>query len=98
MRQHAPVFPPVSPVLRSVFSVGLFLRYFNDLSCIWRAPTPCKSPVFFYSGLFTILVALAPAGLRSLYPPLKGEGRSAARCAPGWGGGGAAHTPPRRAS
>jgi hypothetical protein len=32
--------------LRPVFSIGLFLRYFNDLSCIWRAPTPCKSPVF----------------------------------------------------
>jgi hypothetical protein len=34
------------------FFIGLFLRYFNDLSCIWRAPTPCKSPVFFYNGLF----------------------------------------------
>src|SRR5262249_38663493 len=35
--------------LRPVFSIGLFLRYFNDLSCIWPAPTFCKSPVFFLS-------------------------------------------------
>jgi hypothetical protein len=39
-------------VLRPVFFIGLFLRYFNDLSCIWRAPTPCKSPVFF-NGFFS---------------------------------------------
>src|SRR5262249_23030620 len=43
-------FTPVSaPVTRK----RLFLRYFNDLSCIWRAPTPCKSPVFFFDVFFT---------------------------------------------
>jgi hypothetical protein len=42
------------PLFCALFSsIGLFLRYFNDLSCIWRAPTPCKSPVFFYNGLWT---------------------------------------------
>jgi hypothetical protein len=33
-RVGVPVFPPVSPVLRPVFSSCLFPRYFNDLSCI----------------------------------------------------------------
>src|SRR5690242_20605498 len=48
----APVFPPVSPVLRPVISGGLFPRYFNDLSCISRVLTPCKSPVIFCNWVF----------------------------------------------
>src|ERR1051325_5604875 len=63
MRQRTPVFRPVSPVLRPVFFIGLFLRYFNDLSCIWRTPAPCKSPVFFYRGLGTE-IRVAPTSMQ----------------------------------
>src|SRR5579871_5506998 len=43
-----PVFSVSAPVTRR----RPFLRYVNDLSCIWPAPTTCKSPVFFFSRLF----------------------------------------------
>src|SRR4051794_24858757 len=61
-------FPPVPPVLRPVFFRGLFLRCFNDLSCIWRALTPCKSPVFFTTDFFspTPCPAIAPAHCLSI--------------------------------
>jgi hypothetical protein len=52
MRQHTPVFPPVSPVLRPVFFIGLFLRYFNDLSCIWGARPPVNR-LYFFAKFFT---------------------------------------------
>src|ERR1051325_5566417 len=59
MRQRTPVFRPVSPVLRPVFFIGLFLRYFNDLSCIWRTRRPVNRLYFFTGGL----------GLKSAWRP-----------------------------
>jgi hypothetical protein len=55
---------PVFPVFRACYSPvrrpRLFLRDFNDLSCIWRTSAPCKSPVFFCAAFF--LAALHRAG------------------------------------
>src|SRR5262249_5353064 len=96
-RPRAPVFPPVSPVLRPVFSRGLFPRYFNDLSCIWRASTSCKSPVFFYNELFQERAARA-CETRDSFSHADRAARPAhywcrSRTSPTSGRGEGAHTP-----
>jgi hypothetical protein len=54
MRQHARLYFRLFPLFCALFfPFAFFLRYFNDLSCIWDAAPPCKSPVFFLQLVWT---------------------------------------------